>query len=131
MSPRPFIVAVDFDGTVVEHEFPAVGADVPGAVAWLVRLAAAGAHFVLWTARTQGHLKAAVQWFEDRGIPLAGVNRYSGQEFWAGGPKVYAGLYIDDAALGAPLVRGAARRPYLDWGLAGPAALAALREHVQ
>src|SRR5690606_31270663 len=29
------IIAVDFDGTIVEHKYPRIGRAVPGALAWL------------------------------------------------------------------------------------------------
>jgi predicted HAD superfamily phosphohydrolase YqeG len=42
------VVAVDFDGTLVEHAYPYIGAE---AFAWLIKLQAAGVHLILWTMR--------------------------------------------------------------------------------
>jgi hypothetical protein len=108
------IIAVDFDGTCVTHEFPAIGRDI-GAVPVLRRLAEEGHRLILWTMRSGEHLEAAVQWFSDNGIQLWGVNRNPDQHTWSESPKAYAQMYIDDAALGTPLVLQNNGRPYVDW----------------
>lgn len=97
------IIAVDFDGTVVDHRYPDVGGDVPGAVDALKALVAVGAKLVLNTMRSDEPLADAVRWFEERGIPLFGVNRNPEQDSWTKSPKVYAHHYVDDAAIGCPL----------------------------
>lgn len=98
------VIAVDFDGTVVDHRFPAIGPDVPGAVVVLSELVNRGAKIILWTMRSGQYLDAAVSWYNDKGIPLFGVNTNPEQITWTKSPKAYANLYIDDAALGCPLV---------------------------
>ena len=67
--------------------------------------------------RSGRELAAAVQWFKDNDIPLHGVNEDPGQKEWTQSPKVFANLYIDDAALGCPiLVDGTlSDRPFVDW----------------
>lgn len=97
------IVAVDFDGTVVEHRYPDIGEECSGALDTLRWLQDQGAQLVLWTMRSGFALEQAVIWLQSRGIRLAGVNRNPSQESWTDSPKVYAHLYIDDAALGCPL----------------------------
>lgn len=99
------LIAVDFDGTCVDHRFPEVGPDVPGAVDVLHRLNMEGHQLILWTMRSGRFLGAAVKWFEERGIPLHGVNNNVQQNDWTDSRKVYAQVYIDDAALGAPLIQ--------------------------
>lgn len=99
------LIAVDFDGTCVDHRFPLVGPDVPGAVDVLQRLAMEGHQLMLWTMRSGQYLEDAVQWFKERGIPLYGVNDNPQQHEWTASRKIYAKVYIDDAALGAPLIR--------------------------
>jgi hypothetical protein len=124
-------IAVDFDGTCVEHEFPDVGADVPGAVRWMKEWVAAGAKLILWTMRSRGPsdrtdvLKDAVRWFEVREIPLFGVNHNPTQSRWTQSQKAYAHLYVDDAAYGCPLRESAkvGGRPMVDWDVVGPAVL--------
>jgi len=122
MKKLPAIIAVDFDGTCVTHDYPEVGKDV-GAVPVLRALSDAGARIILWTMRSGGRtdgtnpLQDAVEWFQANGIPLYGVNENPSQAGWTASPKAYAQLYIDDAALGCPLKEDAAlsERPFVDW----------------
>ncbi len=120
MNPLPSIIAVDFDGTCVTHEYPKTGRDI-GAAPVLIELVERGCKLILWTMRSDGGehgdmLAAAVKWFEERGIPLFGINRNPEQDTWTSSPKAYAKLYIDDAALGVPLCRGLkGERPFVDW----------------
>ena len=65
--------------------------------------------------RSGQELEDAVEWFKDNEIPLYGINSTPGQSTWTSSPKVYAHLYIDDAALGIPLVRNGRERPYVNW----------------
>jgi hypothetical protein len=109
------IVAVDFDGTCVTHEYPKVGRFI-GAEKVLARMANSGMKIILWTMRSDERLADAVKWFEDRNIPLYGINSNPDQLSWTNSPKAYAKLYIDDAALGVPLCLGMkGERPYVDW----------------
>jgi len=108
------IYAIDFDGTCVEHEYPDVGPDVPGAAETLKALAARGDQLILWTMRSGEPLSEAKAWFDSHNIPLFGVNENPIQKSWTQSPKAYAHTYIDDAALGCPLVLGK-NRPYVDW----------------
>jgi len=110
------IIAVDFDGTVVTHEYPEVGADVPHAVRVLKRLNKAGVKIIVWTMRCGKHLdEDAQQWFESRGIEVWAYNSNPEQGAWTNSPKCYAQLYIDDAALGCTLIYQEYGRPYVDW----------------
>lgn len=110
------IIAVDFDGTVVEHRYPEIGKECPGALDTLKWLQAQGAQLVLWTMRSGRALDRAVHWLSIHGIVLAGVNKNPSQESWTDSPKVYAHIYIDDAALGCPLiVDSEGVRPCVDW----------------
>ena len=108
-------IAIDFDGTCVEHEYPLVGKEI-GAAPVLRRIVDSGAKLILWTMRSDRHLQDAVDWFADHGIQLYGVQRNPTQDAWTDSPKCYAKLYIDDAALGCPLKAGPpGSRPYVDW----------------
>jgi hydroxymethylpyrimidine pyrophosphatase-like HAD family hydrolase len=110
------IIAVDFDGTVVDHRFPEVGPDVPGAVSALKELVADGHKIILWTMRSDVYLAHAVEWYAAHEIPLYGVNVNPGQKIWTSSPKAYAHAYVDDAAVGCPLITLAAfNRPCVDW----------------
>lgn len=122
MSPPelPSIIAVDFDGTCVTHEYPKIGRHI-GAVPVLKELVDRGCKLILWTMRSDGcehgeMLSAALHWFSDNDIPLFGIQRNPEQDTWTSSPKAYAKLYIDDAALGAPLCPGLkGERPFIDW----------------
>lgn len=95
-------IAIDFDGTCVEHAYPEIGADI-GAVPVLKRLVAAGHQLILFTMRSGEKLNEASRWFEENGIPLYGIQSDPEQATWTSSPKCFANLYIDDAALGIPL----------------------------
>ena len=126
---KGLIVAVDFDGTCVDHRYPDVGPDAPGAVATLLELVAPDgstppAKVVLWTMRSGDELAAARKWFADRGIPLFGVNENPEQASWTTSPKAYAQIYIDDAAFGVPTIQPPGfKRPCVDWGAVAAALL--------
>lgn len=119
------IIAVDFDGTCVTHEFPKIGKDI-NAVPVLKSLVENGHQLILFTMRsdttdghgeTQNYLTDAVEWFNENGIPLYGVQTNPEQHTWTTSPKAYAEMYIDDAALGCPLKydKGYSERPFVDW----------------
>ena len=117
---RSKIIAIDFDGTIVEHKFPEVGPLVPGAIATLRRIQDAGHRTILWTCRTGGNLRDAVSLLERHNIRLHGVNANQwDDEYGTGGIKAWAHMYIDDMAFGAPLVYGSAteERGYINWDM--------------
>lgn len=109
------LIAVDFDGTCVTHEYPEIGRDI-GATPVLQRIIADGGKIILWTMRSGKELLDAIAWFEKQDIPLYGIQRNPTQSRWTDSPKCYAKIYIDDAALGCPLKQGPQdARPYVDW----------------
>lgn len=108
-------IAVDFDGTIVTHEYPKIGKD-RGAIEVLRELMANGHGIILWTIRSGDQLAEAVQYLCDNGIELQGVNSCPDQYKWSKSPKAYAQLYIDDAALGCPVkFEPGIQRPFADW----------------
>ena len=125
-------IALDFDGTVVTHEFPKIGKDI-GAVPVLKKLIENGHNLILFTMRSDvvnpvsydgaiitedgNYLSDALDWFNKNDIPLYGVQTNPTQHNWTHSPKAYAQLYIDDAALGCPLVedKEVSDRPFVDW----------------
>lgn len=110
------IVAIDFDGTVVSHDYPRIGKDI-GAVPVLKSMVSQGHRLVLNTMRSGKELEEAVRWFEENDIPLYGVNKTPGQRRWTTSPKVHAHLYIDDCGYGIPLKEdpSVSPRPFVDW----------------
>jgi len=124
------IIAIDFDGTCVAHEFPKIGKEI-GAAPVLKQLVKEGHKLVLNTMRSDkkdvnstdynihgesgDYLTQAVNWFKEREIPLYGINENPTQKSWTDSPKVYADLYIDDATLGCPLYKEESGAIYVDW----------------
>lgn len=122
------ILAIDFDGTLVDHRFPAVGPAIPGAFDWLKRFQELGACLILLTMRSDGRddgsnpLRDAVEFCRVQGIEFWAVNDNPEQATWTSSRKVYAHAYIDDAAVGCPLREFAAfKSPAVDWDVVGPA----------
>ena len=110
------VIAIDFDGTCVEHDYPAVGLEVEGAVETLRALIKRGHKLILFTMRSGEKLEAAVRWFRDRKIELWAVNENPEQRSWTSSPKVYADYYIDDSALGCPIMFiDGVRHPVVNW----------------
>ena len=109
-------IAVDFDGTCVTHDYPRIGKEI-GAPKVLKRLVEAGHKLILNTMRSGKELQDAIHWFNKNGIELYGVNENPTQKHWTTSPKVYAHMYIDDAAFGCPLrnVPDFSDRPFVDW----------------
>jgi hydroxymethylpyrimidine pyrophosphatase-like HAD family hydrolase len=109
-------IAIDFDGTCVTHDYPRIGKDIH-AVNVLKRLVANGHKLILNTMRSGKELDDAVNWFNEHNIELFGVNENPTQKSWTESPKVYAHMYIDDAAFGCPLlnVPELSDRPFVNW----------------
>jgi hypothetical protein len=128
---KNLIIAVDFDGTIVEHRYPEVGKPVPGAIRWMKEFRRAGAKLILWTMRSPDRvdgtdpLRDAVEYCRKQGVEFFGVNENPEQRDWTSSPKAYAHVYIDGAAFGCPLRESprAGARPYVDWDAVGPAVL--------
>ncbi len=114
-------ICVDFDGTVVTHEYPEVGNPIPGAIEWLKAWRQRDAQIILWTMRSGDKLKDAVDYFEKNRVNLYGVNKNPDQLSWTDSPKAYGQVYVDDAAFGCPLIQPAEGRPFVDWSVVGPA----------
>lgn len=115
------VIAVDFDGTCVTHEYPDVGKNI-GAEIVLKALTDEGHDLILYTMRdhpadssVRDPLQEAIDWFSQNDIPLFGVNENPTQKSWTTSPKPYANLYIDDAALGMMTIKLSGGRPFVDW----------------
>ena len=96
------LIAVDFDGTIVEHRYPAIGRELPFATDTLRRLTADGHRLILWTVREGQLLDEALEWCKERGVTFYAVNRdYPEQEFGEGvARKIKVDVVIDDRNLG-------------------------------
>ncbi len=100
------VIAVDFDGTIVIHKYPAIGKEIPYAIKTLKLLQQKGHKIILWTYRAGKDLEEAVQFCKERDLFFYAVNsNYEGEEFDDSviSRKIYADLYIDDRnILGIP-----------------------------
>jgi hydroxymethylpyrimidine pyrophosphatase-like HAD family hydrolase len=96
------IIAVDFDGTIVEHRYPAIGHQRPFAFETLKALQSKGFRIILWTYRHGELLDEALRYCRDHGIEFYAVNKNYPEEKWdnEGSRKIHADIYIDDRNLG-------------------------------
>jgi trehalose-6-phosphatase len=108
-------VCVDFDGTIVKHEYPNIGDPVPYALEKLKEMQELGISLILFTMRSGDKLDEAVEYLKSNRISLYGVNVNPTQKHWTKSPKAYGHLYIDDAAWGCPLIYPKDARPFVDW----------------
>lgn len=108
-------VGIDFDGTCVTHEYPAIGKPVDNCLDVLYQLQDAGHKLILYTMRSGERLAQAVEYLEENGVRLYSVNENPTQHHWTASRKVFCHLYIDDAALGCPIEQLESGRPVVDW----------------
>ena len=98
------IIAIDFDGTLVEHKYPEIGREIPFAFETLRRLQQDRHRLILWTVREGRLLDEALAFCRERGIEFYAVNRdYPEEEKGANrhySRKLKADLFIDDRNLG-------------------------------
>lgn len=100
------IIAVDFDGTIVEHKYPAIGKERPFATACLRQLMQDGHKLILWSVREGELLDEAVKWCEERGVRFYSVNAdidedasaHQGTTHYS--RKIKADMFIDDRNVG-------------------------------
>lgn len=96
-------IAVDFDGTIVTHEYPKIGREIPFAIETLKRLQEYPEYLlILWTVREGAELEEAVQYCKDRGLEFYAVNKNYPEESVENpeSRKLKADLFIDDRNLG-------------------------------
>ena len=96
-------IAVDFDGTIVEHRYPKIGEEIPFATETLKILAQERHKLILWTVREGELLEEAIEWCRQRGVFFYSVNKdYPEEEKSHIGfsRKLKADLFIDDRNLG-------------------------------
>ena len=97
-------IAVDFDGTIVEHHYPRIGRERPFAIATLKMLIEQKHQIILWSVREGELLEEAVNWCRERGVEFYAVNRDYPEETAANNPhysrKLKVDLFIDDRNLG-------------------------------
>lgn len=95
-------IAIDFDGTIVEHAYPAIGKEIPFAFSTLKMLQQQGHLLVLWTFRSGDLLQEAIDFCQKNGVMFYAVNASYPEEVYdpATSRKIDADIFIDDRNLG-------------------------------
>ena len=105
------IIAVDFDGTIVEHAYPKIGKPIPFAIETLLRLQHEFHHqIILWSVREGELLQEAVDYCRAQGLEVYAANKdFPEEEITSPGysRKLKADIFIDDRNIGG----------LPDWGL--------------
>ena len=98
------VIAVDFDGTIVQNKYPDIGEEIPFAIDTLKMLRQNGHRLILWTCREGELLDNAVEWCRQRNFEFYAINRDYPEETSDNNPsftrKLKADLFIDDRSLG-------------------------------
>lgn len=96
------IIAVDFDGTIVEHAYPAIGREMDFAFQTLRALQSKGHTLILWTIREGALLEEAVAYCKQNGVEFYAVNRHFPEETYERmeSRKLLADIFIDDRNVG-------------------------------
>ena len=99
------VIAVDFDGTIVEHRYPEIGEERPFATETLRKLIEERHKLVLWTVREGKLLEDAITWCRERGVEFYAINSDAPEEFITdkeanNSRKLNADLFIDDRNVG-------------------------------
>jgi hydroxymethylpyrimidine pyrophosphatase-like HAD family hydrolase len=105
---QQLIIAVDFDGTIVEDAYPKIGKPMLFAFETLKKLQEKGHRLILWTYRNGDKLEEAVKFCEENNIYFYAVNKSFPEEVFDEdiSRKIHADLFIDDRNIGG----------FLGWG---------------
>jgi hypothetical protein len=99
------IIAVDFDGTIVEHAYPKIGKEIPFAIDTLIRIRReCHCQIILWSVREGLLLQEAVDFCHKRGLDFYAANKNFPEEEYEGthgfSRKIKVDIFIDDRNLG-------------------------------
>jgi hydroxymethylpyrimidine pyrophosphatase-like HAD family hydrolase len=96
------IIAIDFDGTIVEHRYPEIGRIRPFAFETIKALQSKKHQVILWSHRAGDRLEEAVEFCRKHGVEFYAVNKNYPEEKWDANEsrKILADIYIDDRNLG-------------------------------
>ena len=102
MKNESLTIAVDFDGTIVEHKYPKIGKELPFATHTLKALQDKGHRLILWTYRAGEELMEAVEFCKNNEIEFYAINKNYPEEKFNNkiSRKILADLYIDDRNIG-------------------------------
>ncbi|MDR0428107.1 MAG: hypothetical protein LBH12_05840 [Dysgonamonadaceae bacterium] len=103
------VIAVDFDGTIVEHDYPKIGKPIPFAIDVLKKLHEERHTLILWTMREGDLLQEAIDYCKSKGLEFYAHNQnFQGEELKEGDSrKLSADIFIDDRNIGG----------LIDWGI--------------
>lgn len=102
------VIAVDFDGTVVEHAYPKIGKPIPFAIETLKQLQKEGHILLMWSVRQGDLLQEAIDYVESKGLTYYAYNKNHPEEDpLVASRKLNAEIFIDDRNVGG----------LPDWGL--------------
>jgi len=97
-------IAVDFDGTIVEHRYPEIGRELPFATQTLRMLIEDRHKLILWSVREGQLLEEAVEWCRKRGVEFYAINKDFPEEDLTKNQnfsrKLKADIWIDDRNIG-------------------------------
>jgi len=96
---KKLLIAVDFDGTIVEDRYPGIGKPMPFAFETLKMLQSDGHRLILWTYRISRRLKEAEDFCLENGIEFYAINKGFPEEDMnhpETGRKIHADIFIDD-----------------------------------
>ena len=120
------IIAVDFDGTLCENQYPDIGRPNRAVLRYIKNKRKNGCKIILWTCRKGELLDNAVNWCKDQELEFDAVNENLPEiveEFGSDTRKIFANMYIDDRAYGkylcAPLVECAKKEKMLPSSMKG------------
>lgn len=100
---KRLVIAIDFDGTIVESRWPDVGQPLIGAIESIKKLHKRGHKIIIWTCRTGEPLDKAMRWLIANKVPYDAINANLPERIKAyrgDTRKVSADLYVDDKSLG-------------------------------
>jgi hydroxymethylpyrimidine pyrophosphatase-like HAD family hydrolase len=96
------IIAVDFDGTIVEDAYPKIGKPQLFAFETLKKLQEDGHRLILWTYRSGAKLDEAVAFCKANGIYFYAINNSFPEEEYTNdvSRKINADIFVDDRNIG-------------------------------
>ena len=99
------IIAIDFDNTICEQAYPAVGALKTNAREIIQKLYDEGHEIIVWTCRSSGlELAMMMDFLKDHNIPYHSINENAPSiekqaSTGFANRKIFAHVYIDDRSL--------------------------------
>ncbi|NQT24946.1 HAD hydrolase family protein [candidate division KSB1 bacterium] len=105
LTKTALVFAVDFDGTIVEHDFPEIGSEKPDALRTLKALQKDGHKIIIYTCRRPPYIGPIIEWMIDRGFKPNAINKNLSYLPTNHPSKILAHVYIDDRSF----------PPFTDW----------------